>query len=99
MALAPVSSLDEIVRLYKLGELPAELSEFHETGEGGENLFLQRCISLHNGGEIDLVALPSQAAFVELRQTRSLRLKTGTYPRSIGSPGLVVPQFQFLPHP
>lgn len=66
MTLAPVPSVDEIVRLYKSGELPAELARHHETEDGDEDLFLQRCIALHNSGDIDLVSLPSQAAFAEL---------------------------------
>jgi hypothetical protein len=66
VALAPVPSADEIVRLYKSGELPAEVARYHETGDGDEDLFLQRCIALHNSGDIDLVVLPSQAAFAEL---------------------------------
>jgi hypothetical protein len=66
VALPPVPSADEIVRLYKSGELPAELARYHETGDGDENLFVQRCIALHNSGDIDLVVLPSQAAFAEL---------------------------------
>jgi hypothetical protein len=67
VALAPVPSADEIVRLYKSGELPAELAQYHETGDGDENVFLQRCIALHNSKDIDLVVLPSQAAFAQLR--------------------------------
>jgi hypothetical protein len=66
VALAPVPSADEIVRLYKSGELPAELAQYHGTEDGDEDVFLQRCIALHNSGDIDLVVLPSQAAFAEL---------------------------------
>jgi len=63
---APVPSPDEIVRLYKAGELSAELARFHETGEENENPFIQRCIALHNSGNIDLVSVPSQLAFAEV---------------------------------
>lgn len=64
VALALVPSPDEIVRLYDSGELPAELAQFHETGDG--DVFLQQCIALHNRGCIDLVGLPRQAGFSDL---------------------------------
>jgi hypothetical protein len=66
MAPVPVPSAEEIVRLYKSGELPTELARHHQAGDGKENLFLQRCIALHNTGDIDLVELPTQAAFAAL---------------------------------
>jgi hypothetical protein len=62
MALTPVPSPDQIVRLYKSGELPAELAQYHED----EDIFLQHCVALHNAGDVDLTAVPSQAAFDEL---------------------------------
>jgi hypothetical protein len=62
---APVPSPDEIVRLYKAGELSAELARYHEMEDGAEadDSFIQRCITLHNNGSIDLVSVPSQPAF------------------------------------
>ncbi len=63
MSFAPVPSSDEIVRLYKAGELSAELARYHEMEDGEDDPFIQRCIALHNSGEIDLVSVPSQPAF------------------------------------
>jgi hypothetical protein len=63
MTLAPVPSPDEIVCLYKAGELSAELARYHETENGSDDSFIQRCIELHNNGSIDLVSVPSQPAF------------------------------------
>jgi hypothetical protein len=60
-----VPSDEECVRLYESGGLSAELARYRE-GEGDDDLFLQRCIALHNRGDIDLVALPSQAEFAAL---------------------------------
>jgi hypothetical protein len=62
---APVPSPDEIVRLYKAGELSAELARYHEAKDGADadDSFIQRCITLHNNGNIDLVSVPSQPAF------------------------------------
>src|ERR1019366_433426 len=64
VTLAPVPSPDEIVRLYKAGELSVELARHHEMAEGEDDPFIRRCIALHNSGDIDLVSVPSQPAFV-----------------------------------
>jgi len=68
VTLTPVPSPDEIVRLYKAGELSAELALYHETAEGedGDDSFIQRCIALHNNGDIDLVSVPSQPTFARI---------------------------------
>ena len=63
MTLPPVPSSDEIVRLYKAGELSAELGRHHEMADGEGDPFIQRCIALHNSGNIDLISVPSQPAF------------------------------------
>lgn len=66
MPFAPVPSSDEIVSLYEAGELAAELARYHEKGEGEDDPFVQRCITLHNNGSIDLLKVPSQPAFSNL---------------------------------
>jgi hypothetical protein len=58
--------VDEIVRLYRANELPAELGRFHAAEDGNKDLFLQRCIALHNSGDIDLIGLAGQPAFAAL---------------------------------
>jgi hypothetical protein len=58
--------VDEIVRLYKANELAAELGRFHAAEDGNKELFLQRCIALHNSGDIDLIDLTGQPAFAGL---------------------------------
>jgi hypothetical protein len=65
--LSPVPSPDEIIRLYRAGELSVELARYHETVEGEEDPFIQRCIALHNSGSIDLVSVPSQSAFADIK--------------------------------
>jgi hypothetical protein len=60
---AAAPSSDEIVRLYKAGELAGELARYHGTENDEDDLFTQRCVALHNSGEIDLVTVPSQPAF------------------------------------
>ena len=62
---ATIPSSDEIVRLYKAGELSAELTRYHDVAEGEVDPFIQRCVALHNSGNIDLVSLPSQPAFAD----------------------------------
>jgi hypothetical protein len=64
--LAPVPSPEEVVRLYKAGELAAELAQFHEHPDGEDDPFLRCCVALHNDGQIDLVSIPSQPAFANL---------------------------------
>lgn len=63
MTLTPVPSPDEIVRLYKAGELSGELALYHEMADGEDDPFIQRCVALHNSGDIDLVSVPSQSVF------------------------------------
>jgi hypothetical protein len=60
-----IPSQDEIVRLYKAGELSAELTRYHGTADGEADQFIKSCIALHNSGNIDLVSLPSQPAFAD----------------------------------
>jgi hypothetical protein len=60
---APAPSADEIVRLYKSGQLSAELASYHELEEGEDDPFIRRCIALHNNGEIDLVSVHSEPVF------------------------------------
>jgi hypothetical protein len=67
VTLAPVPSPDEIVRLHKAGELSAELARYHEIADGEDDPFIQRCIALHNSGDIDLVSVPSQPAFAGIK--------------------------------
>lgn len=62
MALAPVPSPEETVRLYKTGELAGELARHHEY-EGDNDPFVAQCVDLHNKGDIDLVAVPTTTAF------------------------------------
>jgi hypothetical protein len=66
VTLAPIPSPDEIVRLYTAGELPAELSRYHETANQKSDPFIEQCIALHNSGDIDLVSVPSQPAFAAI---------------------------------
>jgi hypothetical protein len=66
VALAPIPSPEEIVRLYKAGELAAELARFHERPDGEDDPFLKRCVALHNDGHIDLVVIPGQSGFVSV---------------------------------
>jgi hypothetical protein len=63
VALAPVPSTEEIVRLYKAGELGPELARFHEHPDEEADPFFKRCVDLHNDGQIDLVAVPGQPGF------------------------------------
>ncbi len=66
MTFAPVPSSDEIVRLYKAGELSKEIARDHEMAEAENDLFIQRCIALHNSGNIDLLSVPNQSAFASV---------------------------------
>ncbi len=66
MTLAPVPPTDEIVRLYKAGELSAVLSRHHGVSDGEDDTFIQRCIALHNSRDIDLISVPSQPAFARV---------------------------------
>jgi hypothetical protein len=66
VSLAPVPSAEEIIRLYEAGELGAELALYHEHPDGEDNPFLQRCVDLHNTGQIDLISIPSQPAFANV---------------------------------
>ena len=66
MPFAPLPSPDEIVRLFKAGELSTELARYHEIADGEDDPFIQRCIALHNSGNIDLVSVPSQPAFADV---------------------------------
>ena len=66
MALAPIPSPEEIVRLYKVGGLAAELAQFHEAPDSEDDPFVKRCVALHNDGHIDLVVLPTQRGFANV---------------------------------
>ena len=61
-----IPSQDEIVRLYKAGELSSELTRYHGTADGEVDQLIKSCIALHNSGNIDLVCLPSQPAFADV---------------------------------
>ena len=63
MAVLPAPSVEQIIQLNNAGNLAAELAEYHLPAEDGTDTFLQRCVALHNNGDIDLVAVPSQPAF------------------------------------
>lgn len=63
MAVLPVPSAEKIIQLSDAGNLAAELAEYHLPTEDGSDTFLQRCVALHNDGDIDLVAVPGQPAF------------------------------------
>lgn len=66
MTLAPIPSPEEIVRLYKAGELAAELAQFHEYPDGEDDPFLKQCVTLHNDGQIDLISIPDQPGFANV---------------------------------
>lgn len=66
MPLAPIPSLEEIVRLYKAGELAAELAQFHDGPDGEDDPFVKRCVALHNDGQIDLISIPGQPTFANV---------------------------------
>jgi hypothetical protein len=66
VGLAPVPSDAEIVRLYQAGDLSGELARFHELDEGQRDPFIQKCIALHNRGDINLIAVPSEPAFAKI---------------------------------
>lgn len=63
MVVSPIPSAKQIIRLYEAGNLAAELAQYHPPAEDGSDTFLQRCVALHNNGEIDLVAVPDQPPF------------------------------------
>lgn len=63
MTISPVPSAEQIIQLYEAGNLAAELAEYHPPAKDGSDTFLKRCVTLHNNGDIDLVAVPSQPAF------------------------------------
>jgi hypothetical protein len=65
VALAPVPSREETVHLYQTGGLANELARYHEH-EGDNDPFVAQCVDLHNRGDIDLVALPTTAAFAAI---------------------------------
>jgi hypothetical protein len=60
---APVPSVSQIIALYNAGVLSTELARYHGTVDGKIDAFVKRCVALHNNGDIDLVAVPSQPAF------------------------------------
>jgi hypothetical protein len=64
---APLPSPEEMVRLYRVGELAAELARYHETASEGEEPFIAQCITLHNNGEIDLLAVTSTPGFAAIQ--------------------------------
>lgn len=66
MTLTPLPSAEAIVQLYRDGELAVELARYHETPADSEEPFIQRCIDLHNCGDIDLIAVTSQPAFAKV---------------------------------
>lgn len=63
VAVSPIPSAEQIIQLYKAGNLVAELAQYHLPAEDGSDTFLHRCIALHNNGDINLVAIPGQPAF------------------------------------
>lgn len=66
MAVSPIPSAEQIIHLYEAGNLAAELAEYHFPAEDGSDTFLQRCVALHNGGDIDLISVPEQPAFAAI---------------------------------
>lgn len=64
--MSPVPPSHEIIRKYEAGELALELGQYHGDGQDDENKFVERCVALHNGGQIDLVALPGHDSFSKL---------------------------------
>lgn len=66
MAVAPVPSQDEIVRLYSAGELAHELARYHVRAADNTDPFVNLCVRLHNNGDIDLLSVASQPAFATL---------------------------------
>ena len=67
MTFVPLPSPEEIVRLYRAGELAEELARYHETASEDEEPFIAQCIALHNAGEIDLLVVPSTPAFAAIQ--------------------------------
>ncbi len=63
MSVSPIPTAELIIQLYEADNLAAELAEYHLPADDGSDTFLQRCIALHNNGDIDLVAVPSQPVF------------------------------------
>lgn len=66
MAGSAIPSAEKIIQLYQAGDLSAELATYHAPADDGGETFIERCISLHNDGAIDLVAVPSQPAFSQI---------------------------------
>lgn len=66
MAIAPVPSREEIVRLYTAGELANELARYHTKPGDKADPFVDVCVGLHNDGDIDLLGVASQPAFASL---------------------------------
>lgn len=66
MAVSPIPSAERITHLCQAGDLSTELATYHAPAEDGTDTFLQRCVALHNNGDIDLVAIPSQPAFSKI---------------------------------
>jgi hypothetical protein len=64
---APIPSPEQTVRLYRAGELAAELARYHDTASEDEGPFVAHCVRLHNSGEIDLLAVASTPAFAALQ--------------------------------
>ena len=64
---APVPPSADIIRLYGSGELARELARYHKPPGDQEDPFVDACVALHNAGEMDLVAVPSQPTFAEIR--------------------------------
>lgn len=63
---APVPTPDAIIALYHAGELAVELAKYHEAPVDADDAFAKLCVDLHNSGQIDLLAVPSQLQFATI---------------------------------
>jgi hypothetical protein len=66
VAIAPVPSQGEIVRMYSVGELAHELARYHARASDNIDPFVDLCVELHNNGDINLLSVASQPAFAAL---------------------------------
>jgi hypothetical protein len=66
MDLPPVPTSEDILDLYDRGALTAQLACHYEEENGEPNLFVQRCIALHNDGKIDFLKVVREPAFSNL---------------------------------
>ena len=54
------------MRLFKAGELATELVRYHAGADGINDPFLERCVALHNDGQIDLLKVHTEPAFADV---------------------------------